>query len=40
MAVAFTYAIPFVAEMERAVGFYRDTLGARCSVSWVTEMRS
>lgn len=27
MAVAFTYAIHFVADMDRAVVFYRDTLG-------------
>ena len=33
MAVAFTYAIHFVADMDLAVGFCRDPLGARCSVS-------
>ena len=27
MAVALTYAIHFVADMDRAVAFYRDTLG-------------
>jgi len=27
MSVKFTYAITFVADMERAVRFYRDTLG-------------
>ena len=33
MAVAFIRGIHFVAEMDRAVGFCRDPLGARCSVS-------
>lgn len=27
MTVKFTYAITFVADMDRAVGFYRDTVG-------------